>query len=159
LENALKIPKQITITISTGGKPLVGVPVNLVFLMKQKNHHSFVFGPSDVSGQICVTNDEIKHEARKTMELFLMDYADIEAHWTGTLHVTPMNREAIKRALSAYRQFRTHEFPPHYEEMLLSADSILSGIPTATLEASVRCEPHQRLTIETVPAQTEESFS
>jgi len=150
----LRVPGRTTITITTGGNPLTGVPVKLIFLMGKKNHHSFVFGPSDATGKISILDDEIKREARKTMELFPMDYADIEAHWTGRLRVIPMNREAIKAALSARRQFRTYQFPPHYEEMLLAADVILSRIPkTTTLEATVRCEPEHGATVEAVTVE------
>lgn len=87
------------------------------------------------------------------MELFLMDYANIDAHWTGTLRATPMKRDAIKWALSAYRQFLSHEFPPGYEQMRLAADVILSKIPTATLGATVRCEPEKMFTVEAVPVR------
>ena len=151
----LKVPEKVTITIVVEGRPLAGVPVNLTFVMGKKNNHGFVFGPSDVSGRICISGDEIRREARKTMELFLMDYADIDVHWTGRMMATPINRDAIKGALSAYRLFRSYEFPPGYEQMLLAADAILSEIPTATLEASVRCEPEKILTIEEVPVRAE----
>jgi hypothetical protein len=152
----LKVPEKTTITVTTGGKPLAGVPVKLIFLMGKKNHHSFVFGPSDVTGKISIGGDEIRREARKTMELFLMDYADIEAHWTGRLRVIPMNRESIKTALLAFRRFRSFEFPPNYEDMLLAADAILSRIPTATMEVSICCEPEQGVTVEAVPVPAEE---
>ena len=155
----MKVPEKTTITITTGGKPIEGVPVKLIFEMAKKNHHIFVFGPSDSSGTINVTADEIRREARKTMELFLMDFTDIEAHWTGRLRIVPMNRQAIKAALSAFRQFRSFKFPANYEQMLLAADAILSRIPTAKLEASVRSEPDKKLTLEAVPVQAEEEVS
>ena len=123
--------------------------------MAQRNNHNFVFGPSDASGNIRITGDEIRREARKTMELFLMDYSDIDAHWTGRLQAKPMNREAIKRALSAYRQFGSNQFPPGYEQMLLAADAILSKIPTAKLDVSVQCEPQNTFTVELLPVQSE----
>lgn len=151
----MKIPEKTTITVTAEGKPLAGVPVKLVFMMEKKNHHSFVFGPSDQSGTISVSNNEITREARKTMELFLMDYAEIETWWTGRMRVMPMNRESIKAALSAYRRFRSYEFPPDYEEMLLAADGILSRIPTATLKASVCCEPDHGFTVEAVSVPAE----
>jgi hypothetical protein len=157
LETPLKLPEKTILTITSDGKPIAGVPVKLVFLMLKKNHHVFVFGPSDMSGTVSISNDEIRREARKTMELFLMDYADIEAHWTGRLRVMPLNREGIKAALSAYSTFGSNEFPPNYEQMLLAADAILSKIPKATLEVSVRFEPDQRYTVETVSVRAEEN--
>ena len=146
----------ITIIIAADGRPLAGAPVNLTFVMGKKNNHNFVFGPSDTSGNICITDDEIRREAREAMGLFLTDYADIDAHWIGRFQAKPMNRDAIKRALSAYGQFRSYyEFPPGYEQMLLAADIILSKIPTAKLEVSVQCEQQNTFTIETVPVQYE----
>jgi hypothetical protein len=151
----LKVPVNISITLVADGKPLAGVPVNLTFIMAQKNNHNFVFGPSDTSGNIRITHDEIRREARKTMELFLMDYADIDAHWTGRLQAKPMNKEAIKGAHSAYRQFGSDQFPAGYEQMLLAAAAILSKIPTAKLEVGVQCEPQNTFTVELLPVQSE----
>jgi hypothetical protein len=156
MEATLRVPEKILINITANGKPLGGIPIRLSFVMAQKNHHGFIFGPSDSSGLIQVDGDEIRREARKEMEIFLMDYADIDTYWTGVLRVTPVNRESLKKALAAYRQFRHCEFPPGYEEMLLAADAILSRTPTAKLEASVRCEPDQGFTVEAVPVQAEE---
>lgn len=129
--------------------------MKLTFVMARKNHHVFIFGPSDSSGSIQVSGDEIRREARKAMELFLMDYADIDGYWTGALRATPVNRESLKGALVAYQQFGQSEFPPGYEEMLLRADEILGNIPTFTLEANVRCEPGQGFTVEAVPVRAE----
>ena len=64
-----RVPERISITITAEGSPLEGIPVMLRFEMAQKNHHSFVFGPSDVTGKIDVSADEIRREAHKTMEL------------------------------------------------------------------------------------------
>ena len=150
----MKVPANISIILIADGRPLAGVPVYLSFVMAQRNNHNFVFGPSDTSGNIRITNDEIRQEARKTMELFLMDYADIDAHWTGRLQARPMNREAIKGALSAYRQFGSNQFPAGYEQMLLAADAILSKIPKAKLEVSVQCEPQNAFTVELLPVQS-----
>jgi hypothetical protein len=156
---ALKLPQTISITIRANGAPLEGIPAMLSFVMKQKNHHSLVFGPSDASGTIRVTADEIRREARKTMELFLMDYSDIDAYWSGILRVTPMNREALKGALSAFRRFRSYEFPAGYEKMLFRADTIVSKIPTEKIDSTVQCETAEPIKIETVPVQAQSSVA
>jgi hypothetical protein len=155
LEATLRVPDKILITITANGRPLEGVPVRLSFVMARKNHHGFIFGPSNSSGLIQVNGDEIRREARKEMEIFLMDYADIDSYWTGVLRATPLNRESVRRALTAYRQFRHCEFPRGYEQMLLDADVILAKVSTATLVATVRCEPDNTFTVEAVPAQAQ----
>src|ERR1700674_570984 len=80
-----------------------GMSVMLKFLTAWKNPCGLVFGPSDEQGRIVVMRDQIIGEARKTLELFLMDYGDLEIEWTGKLRVTPMNRKSIERALLALR--------------------------------------------------------
>lgn len=151
----MRVPERILINVTADGKPQEGIPVRLSFIMARKNHHGFIFGPSDASGLIQVDGDMIRREARREMEIFLMDYADIDAYWTGVLRATPVNRESLERALAAYRRFRHCGFPPGYEEMLLRADATLGKIPTATLRATVRCEPDQRFAVEGVPVQAE----
>lgn len=136
--------------MTADGKPIKGILVTLSFVMSRKNHHGFIFGPSDDSGVIEVSGEEIRREARKEMEIFLMDYADIDTYWTGVLRATPVNRESLKRALAAYRQFRHCEFPPGYEGMLLAADGILSRMPTAVLEARVQCQPDRGCAVEVI---------
>jgi hypothetical protein len=152
-DSPLRVPEKISITITADGAPLKGIPAMLSFAMEQKNNHSLIFGPSDESGTIHISGDEIRLEARKTMELFLMDYADIDSYWTGSLRVMPMNRDALKRALSAFRQFRGYEFRVGYEEMLRRANDILSKIPGTRLDSLVHCQAGEPITVENIPAE------
>ena len=55
----------------------------------RKNSYNLHFGPSDERGKMEVSRDQMLHEARKTANLFLMDYGGIEIEWTGALGVTP----------------------------------------------------------------------
>ncbi len=111
-ELPMRLPEEITITIRADGRELEGAFVSLRFDMSAKNAHYFLFGPSDVHQQIEVTRSQLIDKARKTTNLFLMDYHHIEPGWTGKLGVTPVNLEAVEAALKAYRQFRGgFEFP------------------------------------------------
>lgn len=108
--------------------------------MAQKNHFDLLFGPSGTGGEIEVKREQVLEEAHKSMELFLMDYADIESYWTGKLEVTPLNRDAIQRVLSGYRLFRRYKYPAQYEENLRAADAALAQLRDAELTVAVHCE-------------------
>ena len=150
----MRIPDKITITISADHTPLKGMWVKLKFFMQQKNHHGLVFGPSAEDGRIEITRNQVKQEGLKTMELFLMDYADIEGFWTGRLEVIPMNRASLQGALSASRLFRSYVYPPGYQDSLTAADAALADIPEAELTATVQCETSESIAIETVRVRT-----
>jgi len=122
----------------------------LKFVMARKNSFDLLFGPSDAEGGIEVTRDQVLNEARKSMELFAMDYMDIESYWTGKLQVTPMNREAVTRALSAYRLFRRYEYPPDYEKNLQAADAALSQVSQLRLAAAVQCDTLELVEVESI---------
>jgi hypothetical protein len=141
----------MAITIKTSGQQMRGMFVTLKFLVARKNPYNLVFGPSDEQGRIVVTRDQIIGEAKKSLDLFLMDYGDLETEWTGKLRVTPMNRESIERALSAVRLFRrVHKYPPGFEEALRAAAAVLAQMSEAGVSATVQCETEEPITIETV---------
>lgn len=146
----MKVPQRLCIVLTVDGHPLKGVPVLVTFVMGRKNNHDLVFGPSNESGEIQVSGEEIKTAAQKNVEFFLMDYADIETFWAGTVLVKPMNREALGRALSAFRTFRRYKYSSDYEGMLRRAEEVLQKSLGAKLEALVRTEPSGRFNIETV---------
>jgi hypothetical protein len=151
----VRVPQKMVITIKIGGQQTAGMLVMLKFLTVRKNPYNLVFGPSDEKGRVVVTREQVIAEARKSMELFLMDYGEIEAEWTGKLQVTPMNRESIGRALSALRLFRrVHEYLPAYEESLGAADALLAQKGEADLTATVQCETEKPIAIETVPVRS-----
>jgi len=150
LETALKIPARIKIAITAGERHIQGMFVMLTFVMARKNPFNLLFGPSDGRGEIEVTRDQILEEANKSMELFLMDYADIESYWTGKLKVTPMNRDAVERALSAYRLFRGYNYPSGYEENLRTADASLVRLREMELTATVDCKTPHPIEVESI---------
>jgi hypothetical protein len=79
-----------------------------------------------------------------------MDYADIESYWTGKLKVTPMNRDVVERALSAYRLFRGYKYPPGYEKNLRTADTTLVPLREMELTAKVDCETPDPIEVESI---------
>jgi hypothetical protein len=114
----VKLPDTVLVTVTRADQPIPDMWVVLEFPMAQKNPYQLAFGPTNGLGQIRVTADEIRAEALKVNNLFLMDYVSIERFWTGTLRVTPMNRPALERALSAQRMFHNYKYPEGYREML-----------------------------------------
>lgn len=92
LEAALKIPARIKVVVAAGERHIPGMFVMLRFVMARKNHFDLLFGPSGQGGEIEVTREQVLEEVHKSMELFLMDYSDIESYWTGKLQVTTKSR-------------------------------------------------------------------
>jgi hypothetical protein len=146
----MRIPDTIHVVISAGKQPVPGMLAMLKFVTSQKNSFNFVFGPSDAAGNIQLSREQLIAEAQKDREFFLMDYAEIEFAWTGTLIVTPMNRDAIKRARSAFELFRLYPFRGDYKESLDAADAALSQIPNAELIAHAQCSTTENTHIEVV---------
>jgi hypothetical protein len=146
----VRVPATIRVGIKAGDRKMQGMFAMLTFVMARKNSFDLLFGPSHEAGEIEITREQVLEEARKSMELFVMDYADIESYWTGRLRVTPMNRDAVQRALSAYRLFRKYEYPPGYEDKLRAADAALARVPEVELTAVVNCEASEPIDIETV---------
>jgi hypothetical protein len=147
----MRIPDDIQVVISAGGQPLAQMLVALTFATSKKNSFHFAFGPSDAHGNIRVNRAQILAEAQKDREFFLMDYAELEGAWTGSLVVTPMNREAIGRARSAFQRFHPHyPYREYYKENLDVADAALAQIPNMELTASVLCSSSENIRIETL---------
>lgn len=146
----MKIPDRLNITIFVGAIPVAKMLVMINFVACQKNAHNLGFGPSDINGKIYVTREQILAEARKNRELFLMDYAAIETAWTGTLIITPMNREAIRRARSAVQLFGSRQYAYNHEEILSAAERALAQLGSGRLTASVQCDGSSDMNIETI---------
>lgn len=144
------MPDKLQITTGVGGRPAPGMLVLFKFLALKKSPFDFVFDPSDAQGKIEVSRDQILLEARKTIDLFPMDHWNIEADWNGVLRVTPMNREALARALSAIRLFRSYDSPPGYEEALRTADAILARTSKGEMTVTVECDGKEPVSVETI---------
>lgn len=150
-EAVLRIPERVEITVAVGGRPTMGMFVMLKFGAARKNSYNLLFGPSDERGKIEVSRDQILHEAKKTANLFLMDYGGIEIEWTGALGVTPMNRQALAGALAAHKLFKSsYECASGYEKALKAAEAILSQEGDVEMNATVQCETKEPVTMEIV---------
>jgi hypothetical protein len=146
----MRIPDDIQVVISAGGRAVPQMLAMMKFVTSQKNSFNCVFGPSNDSGYIRATRLEIVAESQKDRDFFPMDYGEIEFAWTGTLIVTPMNREALSRARSAFHSFRLYPYRANYEESLDAADAALTAIPDAELTVSVQCSPPEDIHVQTV---------
>lgn len=153
LEIKLKLPTKLSITVTADRRPLPGMWIVLEFPMSQKNPYQLAFGPSEAQGRISITEDEIRQEALKVNQLFLMDYAPLETYWTRALRVMPMGRAALQRALSASRLFKRYKYPAGYQHSLAAADAALQQMNDAELSASVQCEATELPAIEVVPVR------
>lgn len=147
----MTVPESLEVVIMAGDRPIEGLFVFLRFEMSRKNPFDLLFGPSGDEGKIAITRSEVLEEARKSMELFVTDYADLETYWTGKLRATPLNRKAVASALSAYSLFRLFKYPPGYEQALKAADAALARIPNAKLHAVVHCETTGLIQVESQP--------
>jgi hypothetical protein len=87
--------------------------------MSRKNDFGLAFGPSDAEGRIEIRRDDLLREADKERQLFLMDYGDPEADFTGKIVVDILSRPAVERALKAYQFYRNvSSYTPEYEKNL-----------------------------------------
>jgi hypothetical protein len=151
MEASLRVPDRINITIEVGGQPTVGMLVILKFLTARKNPYELAFGPSNERGTIEVSRDQILSEARKVVDVFPTDYWNIEVDSTGLLRVTPMNRESLDRALSAFRLYRGgYDYGTGYQESLRAADHTLAQRGEAEMTVTVQFDAQEPVTIETV---------
>jgi hypothetical protein len=147
----MRIPEALRITIKVSGQPAPHMMAMLKFVTARKNPYCLVFGPSDRSGLISLTREQIISEAQKEERLFIMDYAGLEKYWTGALHVTPMNHQAIARARDAHRQFSpVFPYSENYKEALDAADAALALVPGEELCADVQCEPREGVQLESL---------
>jgi hypothetical protein len=70
-----------------------------------------------------------------------MDYGHPELDYAGVIDVTPMNREALCRAVEAYHQFQAYtQYPPLYAEHLQEARHTLEGLAPAVLHLDLTVE-------------------
>jgi hypothetical protein len=135
------LPAHLVITVFGDLKPIGGQFVRVVLGMTTKNDFSVLVGPSTDSGQIEVTREMMLRECAEERRLFIMDYADPETAFSGTIRIVPLGRADLGRALNAYRQFQSvTPYPPGHERNLESAvrslDQTAVGALTATVDGA-----------------------
>jgi hypothetical protein len=136
-----ELPDRVRAIVTCDGRPIRGLFVSFRIATSRKNDFASAFGPSDATGTIVVSRSELLREAERDRQLFIMDYGHPELDYVGVIDVTPMNREALGRALEAYHQFQAHtHYPPRYAEHLREARRTLEGLAPAVLHLNVTVE-------------------
>lgn len=137
VENAsaqYELPERVRATVTCEGRPVPGTFVIFRIATSRKNDFANAFGPSDATGNIVVTRTQLLREAERDREFAIMDFGHPELDYAGHIEVTPMNREALVRALDAYHQFQAFtEYPPLYAERLQKARLTLEELEPAVL--------------------------
>ncbi|WP_242395822.1 hypothetical protein [Anaeromyxobacter oryzisoli] len=138
-------PNEIVVVVKRNGIPVPGMFVLCTLRSTRKNDFKLVFGPTDSAGRLRVSREDLLREGGNEKRLFPMDYGDVEADFSGELKVTPMNREALSRALTAYSMFNNvSPYPAGYEENVRRARDALEHengvlvVETSTSDATVK---------------------
>jgi hypothetical protein len=150
----LMLPSRISIICKVDGVPSPNLMVNVTVNVTCKNDFRFIFGPSDASGSVVVTREELLSEAEKDRQFFLMDYSHPEQDFSGKIRVCVESGESIKWAFDAYGVFKNHyKFSENYMDNLKCTAKFLRNIGDAELSVSVRLEGEQ-CEVETVNLRT-----
>jgi hypothetical protein len=135
----MRLPEQIEVSVSVDGKPLGGVLIHLTIVTTFKNDFVLLFGPTGVDGKLVISRDEMIREALREQELFIMDYGDPEIHFSGVVLVAVFGKDAIKKAIDVYPDFKdAFEFPPGYLDRLHRAQEILENLADQKISVDVR---------------------
>jgi hypothetical protein len=98
-----------------------GLAVCLFFEMSKKNNFDYLLfaGPGSVAE---VGGDTLLSWFDETRELFLMDYVDPRACFTGRITAKVLGRDELKGALKAFQLFNgLSAYPDNYEANLKAA--------------------------------------
>jgi hypothetical protein len=124
------------VVLTVSGHPVAGLLVRVAIAPTRKNGFISFHGPSDEDGSITVTREDILRAADRTVGLALMDYGDPEADAAGSLHVVPLDRQAIANALEGYERYKRYAvFATGYRDLLVEADQVLVGLAKARVDA------------------------
>jgi hypothetical protein len=133
-----ELPESLHVKVTCDGRPIPGLFVRVRIATSRKNDFANAFGPSDTSGEIVVTRSQLLREAERDRQFFIMDFGHPELDYAGVIDVTPMNQEALGRAVEAYHQFQAYtEYPPLYAERLQEARLALESLSPAVLRLGV----------------------
>lgn len=137
----MNLPAEIRIRVVADGKPLHGAFVLVTLRMRRKSDFGLAFGPADKAGLIRVERGDLLREAEKERRMFIMDFAHPETDFSGRITVTPMNLEAIDRAILAERSFATALGQPAARgDQLQETKRMLETLGSAQLSADVECD-------------------
>src|SRR5579875_1266958 len=96
------LPTTVDLLVSANDRPLPGAFVDIELPTERKNNYRFPVGPADDDGRLRVSGADLAGWARRTNDLFLMDYSGLEGNWTGEIIATPTNRAGLTRLRNAH---------------------------------------------------------
>ena len=115
------LPEKIEVICSSDCTPTEGILLGLTMRTSQKNDYNFVFGPTDPTGKVVISKDEIVQQATKQLDLSLMDYFPIEDVYTGNFEINALSKAKLKSAIEAVNLFGRKNYPEGYLEKLQNA--------------------------------------
>jgi hypothetical protein len=134
--NMPRLPDVLRVVLTVAGRPISGLLVRVAIAPTRKNAFVSYHGPSDETGTVIVTRNDILRKAEQTLSLGLMDYGGPESDAAGSLHVAPLDRQAIAKALVGYEQYKRYTvFDTGYRDHLVKADQVLVGLANARVDA------------------------
>lgn len=129
----------MTVRVLVNGELAPGMFIITRIMTSRKNDFGLGFGPTDVQGQLAITRDDLLREAEKDKRFFIMDYGDPEADFSGELVVSPLNSDALERAVEAYHLYKeVWPYPPSYLEQIQQAQRMLELLRPSKLSVEVK---------------------
>jgi hypothetical protein len=120
------------VLIKAQGPVKAGLGVRLRFEMSKKNHY-YYDAYLDEKGVAEVSRSQLLREFDKARELFIMDYMNPRAVFTGTIHAHVLSKDEIEKGIEAYNTFgKNYQYPTAYLETLKHALNV-------NLECGSRC--------------------
>lgn len=151
------LPKVIQCKVSKDGIPCAGVLVKAIFKTNYKNPYSDIFGPTDHHGHAELRRATILLNAKKQLDLALMDYGPLENGFAGTIEFSLMTSEAIERAKDAYELFgKAGGYSSDYGEQLEQALKVTKTTDPSKLLLEVSTTPPDKnLILKVLPPRSE----
>jgi hypothetical protein len=148
------LPDSVMIAVEAGGRPLAGAWVVLRLGTTRKNPHGMLVGPMNGDGEVVLLRDTIEENVDHELEMTPMDYVGLKG-WDGSITVEAMNRDRVRRAISAIDTWKDLG-SLKTEENLKSLRQYRESLETiAGMDLSVRasCEPRDAARVEAIGAQ------
>jgi len=135
------LPDRLAITTLLDGHALPSQMVMVTLGMEQKNDYALAFGPTDSCGRIEIASKQLVDAATEERRLFMMDYLDLEAGFTGSITLTVLDLASLDRAIAAWNMFRgVTPYPPGYEVAIRAARQVIMAEPGGNLVALVESD-------------------
>jgi hypothetical protein len=134
------LPDAVHVRASARNAPLPGLLVLTRVVMHELNDYWGVFGPSDASGTVTITREDLRTSANVTREYYPDEFADLETHLAGLIEVRVMDETALDRALEAADHLPEYPYPLGYIAKLRSAHAELLKMGRVLMEVEVTAE-------------------